>query len=482
MPDETLKDKTARGLLWGGLSNGAQQVLNLVFGILISRRLTPAEYGMVGMLTIFSLVSGSLVESGFINALAKKKTVEHRDYNAVFWCCLTVSIALYALLFACAPLIARFFHHEELIALSRFLFTGFVISSLAVVPTAIFFRELKIRQKATAQVMALAVSGTAGVIMAYSGMSYWGLATQTVSYVTVFTLIMWLFTSWRPTLNFDMAPVRAMFGFSSKLLVTNVFQHINNNVFSLLLGRWYTSRDVGNYTQANKWTIMGHSLIANMISGVAMPVFASVSDDRERLLGVFRKMLRFAAFVSFPLMFGLSLVAEEFITIAITERWLSAAHLMRLLGIWGAFVPITTTYVNLIISDGRSRVYMQGTVVLGLLQMVQLFLMRHQGLTTMMVAYIVLYVAWLLYWHYWAHRITGITLLQALKDIAPFALAAAVAMGAAYAATIGIGNIGWRMAAKMVCAAAVYIGIMRMTNAVVMKESLSYLLKKKTNV
>lgn len=478
---ETLKEKTAKGLMWGGLSNGVQQLLNLVFGIFLARLLNADDYGMVGMLAIFSLLATAFIESGFTNSLARKKDASHRDFNAVFWCSLLIGVVLYAVLFVSAPLIARFFHQPELVPLSRFLFIAFVISSTAIVPNALFYRQLEVKKKAIAQITALMVSGVVGITMAWHHLSYWGIATQNVVYVTVFTVLMWWNTSWRPTLHIDFKPVREMLSFSSKLMLTNVFLHVNNNILSVLLGRWYTRADVGNYTQANKWNTMGYSLIANMISGVAMPVLNSVSDNRGRQRQVFRKMLRFTAFVSFPLMFGLALVSEEFITIAITDKWLPAAHLMQLLCIMGAFAPISTLYTNLIISDGRGNTYMWGSIGLGLMQIAVLTTMRQLGIVPMVATYAGLYVAWLLVWHYWAHRILGLSILEVLKDVVPFLLITAIALVATHFATQPIANVYLRFGAKIGCAALIYIGIMRLANAAILKESIEYIFKHKIN-
>ena len=150
---ENLKEKTAKGLYWGALGNGAQQLLNLVFGIFLARLLTPDDYGMIGMIMIFSLIAGTFVECGFTSALAKKKDVQHNDYNAVFWFSMIVSIFIYVVLFFAAPYIALFYHQPDLVPLSRFLFLGFVISGMAVVPNALFYRQLKVKQKTLAQTL-----------------------------------------------------------------------------------------------------------------------------------------------------------------------------------------------------------------------------------------------------------------------------------------------------------------------------------------
>ena len=166
---ESLKDKTAKGLLWGGISNGAQQLLNLLFGIFLARLLTPDDYGMVGMLTIFSLIAGTIQESGFISALINQKDIKHEDYNAVFWFSILTSLCLYIILFFCAPLIARFFHQPELTALARYSFLGFFISSTGVAHSAYFYKNLMVKQRAVLNITALIISGIIGITMAYHG-------------------------------------------------------------------------------------------------------------------------------------------------------------------------------------------------------------------------------------------------------------------------------------------------------------------------
>lgn len=176
MEESSLKEKTAKGLFWGGFSNGMQQLLNLFFGIFLARLLSPSDYGLVGMLTIFTLIAGSLQESGFISAITNRRDVTSNDYNAVFWFSILVSVSVYVLLFFCAPLIARFYDEPRLIPLSRFIFLCFVLSSTATAHSAYLFRNLMVKKRTIAQLSALAVSGTVGVTAAYNGLAYWGLS------------------------------------------------------------------------------------------------------------------------------------------------------------------------------------------------------------------------------------------------------------------------------------------------------------------
>jgi len=476
--NETLKEKTAKGLFWGGLSNGVQQLLNLVFGIFLARILDANDYGMVGMLTIFSQIAASLQESGFIAAIANKKEVTHRDYNAVFWFSTLAGLVLYIILFFCAPLIANFYDEPALIPLARFSFLTFFISSFGIAPRAVLFRNLKARESAIASVTALSISGVIGIILAYNGMSYWGLAIQTFIFATVVMLLSWYFAKWKPEFSINFAPLREMIGFSSKLLITTIFMHINNNLFSVLFGKFFSAAEVGNYTQANKWNTMGHSFISNTIQSVAQPVLAQVREEKERQKNIFRKMLRFTAFISFPLMLGLSLVSRELIVITITEKWLAAAAIMQILCIDGAFNPIMKLYTHLIISKGKSNIFMWNTIILSLVQLVVMLLLHPYGVRTMIIVFVIINTLWLMVWHYFAWREIRITCWEALKDILPFALTAVLVMGVAYFATLSIENIYLLCISKIIIAAPLYIGILWLMNANILKECMDFLRKK----
>lgn len=473
--EQSLKQKTAKGLLWGGFSNGAQQLLNLLFGVVIARLLSSADYGMVGVLSIFVAIAGSLQDSGFTNALANKREVTHKDYNAVFWCSTLMGVTMYTILFFSAPLIARFFDEPRLVPLARYVFLGFLMSSTSTAHNAVLFRNLMVKQKAMAQIPALILSGIAGIIMAYNGMAYWGYATQSLIYIAIVNIGFWYFSPWRPTFHIDFRPLKEMFGFSSKVMITNIFTQVNNNLLSTILGRFYTKAEVGDYSQAYKWNNMGVSLMSGMIVGVAQPVLTQVSDDPLRQRNVLRKMLRFTAFLSFPAMFGLALIAKEFIVISITDKWLPSVPILQILCIWGAFMPIVTLYSNLVMSKGKSNIYMWNTIILSLLQLLIMLLAYPYGITTMLMLFVAVNIAWMGVWQYFVWQQTGLTLWYALKDIVPFAGIAAATMIATHFITINIGNIYLMLAAKIMIAGAIYMSVMWISNVAIFRESIKYI-------
>ena len=480
MEETSLKEKTAKGLFWGGFSNAMQQLLNLFFGIFLARLLSPADYGMVGMLTIFTLIASSLQESGFISAITNRKEVTANDYNAVFWFSLSVSVSVYILLFFLAPLIARFYNEPELVPLARFLFLGFILSSTTTAHCAYMFRNLMVKKKTVAQLSALVVSGTVGVTAAWHGMAYWGIALQSITYIFVSSLCFWLLTPWRPSLHIDFTPIRQMFGFSSRVLATNIFIHINNNLFSVLLGRLFSVSQVGYYTQAAKWNMMGYNTINGMITGVAQPVLSRVADDRDRQRGVFRKMLRFTAFISFPAMLGLGIIAEELIVISITDKWYSSVSIMQILCISGAFVPIANLYQQLIISKGKSRIFMWNIIILGMILLTGVLLVHSYGIYAMLAMYVSTNILWLLRWHHFVQLEIGLKLRHALADILPYAIIAASVMAVTYYTARPIENIYVRLASKILLAMALYAAAMWASRSVTFKETIHYFIKKKS--
>ena len=479
MEEKSLKERTAGGMLWGGLSNGLMQLIAAVFGLVLLRYLTPDDYGKVAMLTIFSSIACALQESGFIAALCNRREPTHEEYNAVFWFNLLVSASLYIILWFCAPLIARFYGIPELVPLGRVLFLSFLFSGLGTVQRAYLFGHLMVRQTSICSLTAMLLSGIIGVVMAMNGFAYWAIVTQAVCFVLITQLMAWYFSSWRPTLNFNLAPAWKMFGFSSKLMLTNIVNICNLHAFSVLLGKFFGDHTAGIYSTARKWDDMASSTINGMVTSVAQPTLAQVTDEIGRYRQVFRKMLRFVCFVSFPAMLGLGLVAQEFILIAGGEKWRESGLLLSLLCLHGAFVPITTLYSNLTISQGKSGVNMGCTIAQCLAVWVGLILLYPYGLLPMVIYFVALNIAWLAIWQWFAWRLTGLTFLEALKDTVPFLVFTLAVLALTWWLTKGIENLWLLLISRIIIAAILYAGIMWVSGAKIMRESIHYIFNKR---
>ena len=486
---DNLKEKTAKGLLWGALNSGTMQVLNLVFGIFLARKLSPHDYGIVGVLTIFTLIAGNLQSSGFTQGLTNIKQPTANDYNSVFWFNISVSIVCYIILFFCAPLIAWFFHSDELIPLSRFVFLGFLISSFGITRNAIMFKQIMARERAITGFISLLISGACGIVLAYNGFAYWSLAVQSVMFSLIQNICRYYYTRdiWRPSLHIDMSPVKRMFPFSVKVLVTSIINTINNNVLTFIFGNLFPMKTVGNFSQAMKWDTMAYTTISGTIEQVAQPILVEISDDKDRELRVFRKMMRFTAFLVFPCLFGLSLVAEEFILVTISSKWVDSVPLLQILCIGGAFMPFYTMYQHLVISAGRSDIYMWCNIGQIILQIAIIIAFHSYGIVTMVIAYTAFTIAWLGIWHIFAKRLIGIRYRDLFKDIAPFMLASAGVMVIThYLTTLLSNNIIPYIASpyillplRIAIAAALYYAVMKLARVKIMDECISYVKRKR---
>lgn len=493
MEPQNLKEKTARGLMWGLANNGSMQVLNLVFGIALGRLLSEADYGLAGEVAVFSAIALALQESGFISGLINRKQATAEDFNSVFWFNVVSSACIYVVLFLCAPLLVSYFHEPELLWLSRYAFLGFFFASFSIAPRSQFYRKLMMKEQALINFSALLLSGIVGITMAAMGKGAWSLVTQNILFVTIVSVLTWKISGFRPMMHFTWQPIREMFGFSCKILITNIFNTLNNSIFALLLGNLYTKNEVGRYQQADKWNKMGSGLVTGMVQNVAQSMFVQVGDDAERLRRAFRKMLRITSLLCFPAMLGLALVSREFIVLTVGAKWLPSAELLQMLCVAGAFMPLAALYSNFLISRGRSNVYMwnvvcQGLLVLALLCAVH-FLHLHfhvslftfdseiGGIRLMVLCYVIVYVAWMLVWHGFVYREIRLRLTDVLRDVLPFVLIATCTMLLTGWLTRSIENDWLLIVTRVVMAGVVYLGVVWMTGAKILRECIKYIRK-----
>lgn len=479
---DNLKEKTAKGLFWGALNNGTIQVLNVLIGIMLGRKLSPEEWAPIGMIAIFSAIAGNLQSSGFSTAIINMKSPTSNDYNAVFWFNTLVSALVYLVLFACAPWIAWFFEQPCLTDLSRFIFLAFFISSFGISTNAYMMKNMMQREMTIVGITALIISGLTAITLAFLGYSYWSLAWQQVVNAFVLVVGRWYYVKWRPCFKVDFTPIRQTFRFSMNILITMIINTVNNHILTFVFGKLFTRTPqvVGNFFQAFKWDTMAYQTVGGTIEQVAQPVLVNLRDDEDesREVRVFRKMMRFTAFLAFPAMFGLSLVSEEFILATIGPKWIDCVPLLRVLCIGGAFMPFYSLYKNLIISQGRADLNMWLNISQIVLQFILIFATYQQGILMVVYAYSILNVVWLLAWQFFAHRLIGLQLVHVLKDTLPFALISGAVMLVSYVATTQITNVYLLLALRIVMAAVLYVGVMKLLRVKIMDECIKFLSKK----
>ena len=481
MSTQPLKERTEQSLFWSMLNNGTLQVLNILFGVVLARLLTPGDYGIVGVLTIFTLIAGNLQSSGFTQALINLKEPKSEDYNSVFWFNLIVSVILYAILWFCAPLIAQFFHQPVLVDVSRFVFLAFLISSLGIAHAAYMSKNMMNREVAICNFIALLCSGATGVVLAFNGFAYWSLAWQQVIYITVLNIGRYFFVKWKPSWKIDFGPVKRMFGFAVNILFTNIINTLSGQILTFIFGRFFPITQVGNFTQANKWNTQANSFVSGTLLQVVQTVLVSVNDDKERQKRVFRKMLRFTAFISFPVMLGLALVAQEFVEVILGKKWLDCIPLLQVLCIDGAFIPFYTMYQNLAIGCKRSDLYLWcnvGQIALQIGIVLLCYYFFSQSIIVVVTLYSVFMIIWLAVWQATAEHLINLKWTEAILDIAPFFIITIAVFAITHFATLWLHNNAALLISKVIVGAALYIAVIKMAKVKIFNESIEFLRKK----
>lgn len=456
-----IKEKTTNGMFWGGIMSLLQQVLGLVFSLVIARQLNPADYGMVGMLTIFTAVATCLQDGGFVWALTNRKEVTPIQYSSVFWLNVFLGVFIYTILFLCAPLLASFFGYEELVWLSRYVFLGIIFSSLGVVQTAFLYKQIKVKERAISTITGVVIAGIVGIVLAYNGFSYWGIATQGILNIGVSSLMLWYFSSFRPKLEFDLNFIKKILSEGVRFVIPNVFAIVGDNIFSLILGKKYSVNDVGNFTQASKWNTAGYSIILGMMRNVSQPVLVKFRDEDEQYLNVFRKLFRMTAFLLVPIMLGIAMVAPEFIEIILTAKWLESANILRILCVGGVFSVLNSMATYFIMSLNRTTLYMCLGVLMSVAHVVAALFASAWGAIALAYAYTIISCFSFIIYYAFIRQTHSYTIIMLIKDLLPVFLITLTAMFISCFMTKSVIIIEIRFVLRLVICIISYLVLMR---------------------
>ena len=360
---ESLKNKTVKGVGWSFIDNLSSSGITFLVGLVLARLLTPSEYGIMAILTIFIAVSNSIVDSGFSNALIRKTDAKQVDYNTVFLFNLLVSGLLYVALFFAAPAISVFFKEPLLVEVMRVIGWVLVINALAIIPRTLFVKEVNFKTQTKVSLIASISSGVVGIGMALAGMGVWSLVGQQLSRQLLNTLFLWIYGKWRPVWEFSVQSFKELFGFGSKLLLSGLLDTVFKEIYSLVIGRCYTSAQLGQYTRANQFNQIFSSNLTTVIQRVSYPVLSSIQDEPERLRDAYRKVIKSTMLISFACMLGLAAVAKPLIILLIGEKWLPAVGFLQIICFSGMLYPLHAINLNILQVKGRSDLFLKLEIV-----------------------------------------------------------------------------------------------------------------------
>lgn len=354
MTESSLKQKTIGALLWNLLDRMGQQVLLFIVGILVANILSVEDYALMGMLAIFTALASIVLDSGFGAALIRKQEASEADYATVFYFNVAVSLAVYALLFASAPLIAGFFGQPPLTDLTRVTFLALPLNALSLIQTTLLNKQIRFKELTKVNMVALTGSGLSSLVMAYVGCGVWTLAVQPVVLAGLRSVLLWRQNPWRPQGNFSTQSLRELFAFSSHLLLASLVNAIFTNIYSVVIGKLFPAVQLGLYTQGNKFSLMLISSMYSSLQSATYPIFARIQHDRERSVRSYRKTIRVTAFITFPVLVGAVVVAPEMIELLLKPAWMGCIPYFQLTALAGIFTILNTVNQNFAKVQGRS--------------------------------------------------------------------------------------------------------------------------------
>ena len=417
--EDSLKQKTVRGVGWSFIDNIASSGITFLVGLVLARLLTPEEYGVMAIIAIFIAISNSIIDSGFSNALIRKIKVERVDYNTVFYFNLLVSIILYIFLFFSAPVISAFFKEPELIEITRVIAWILIINALAIIPRTQLVRNVDFKTQTKVSLISSVSSGGIGIVMAIAGMGIWSLVGQQLSRQFLNTLFLWVYTKWKPMFEFSLQSFKELFGFGSKLLLSGLLDTIYKDIYYIVIGRFYTSAQLGQYTRAQQFNMIFSSNLTSVVQRVSYPVLSSIQEEPERLREAYRKVIKSTMLITFACMLGLAAVAKPLILILIGDKWLPAVDFLQIICFSGMLYPLHAINLNILQVKGRSDLFLKLEIIKKIIAIGPIVVGILYGIECMLWGSVVTsFVAYFLNSYYSAHLINYPTIEQ-IKDILP---------------------------------------------------------------
>ena len=441
MAGHSLKDKTVRGIGWSAADAFMGQGVAFIVGLVLARLLSPEEYGLIGIVTIFTTIMLGIVDSGFSNSLIRKQDVTDEDYCTLFFFNLGVSIFLFVFLFIGAPWIALFFERPQLVDLVRVMGLILIIQALSIVQNTVLVRMIDFKTKTKASLISAIISGIIGIVLAYLGFGVWSLVAQQISRQFLYTLCLWLFNRWRPKFRFNIGSLHYMWGFGWKLLVSGLINHIWLELKKVVVSKYYSPSMLGQYTRAGEYSGIFSSNITSIVQRVTYPVLSQMQHDKTRMVSGYRHVIKTTMFITAVCMFTLGAVSDPLIYCLIGPKWHIAATFLPFICIYRSMYPLQAINLNMLQVQGRTDVFLYLEIVKKTILLIPLFIGAFINIYWMLVASIGTSIIAFFLNSYYTGKGLGYTSWMQLKDVAPsYGIAITVALSVYYIKYLPLSN------------------------------------------
>lgn len=441
MAEQSLKDKTVKGTFWSGIDNVIQMGVTFVVSIVLARLLSPDDYGLLGLIAVFTAVCQALINGGFITALIRKKDATDDDYNTVFISNLGMSLLLYAIIYVCSPAIASFFERQELVALTRVSSLGMVIGALALVQQTRLTKRIDFKTQTKISFMSSITSGVIGIVMALLDFGVWALVAQQLSATSMRTILLFFYNKWIPQIRFSSKSFHELFGFGWKMMVSGVLDTVWKELYQVIVGKFYSPATLGQYTRAKQFSQLFSSNLTTVVQRVTYPVLSNIQDDKERMVSAYRRIIKTTMFITAVGMFFVGAISEPLLYCLIGPKWHEAATYLPLICISGSLYPLHAINLNMLQVQGRSDLFLGLEIVKKIIGLLPLAVCIIYGVLPML--YVNLITGLISYFlnSYFPGKLLGYTSWMQLKDIAPsYCLATIIAISVYFLKYLPITN------------------------------------------
>jgi len=416
---ESLRNRTVSGVGWSAADAFLGQGITFLVGLVLARLLGPDEYGLIGICTIFTIVFTGVVDSGFSNALIRKKETTNDDYNTMFITNMVASILLYAILFLCSPIIASFFSRPELVSLVRAMGLILILQALSITQVTILTKRIDFKTKTKASVVAAITSGVLGIGMAFAGFGVWSLVAQQLSNKLIYTICLWFLIKWWPKLKFSADSFHYMWGFGWKLMVSGLLNNIWSQLYQVVVGKFYSPATLGQYSRSKEYANLFSSNLTSIIQRVSYPVIAEMQDNVTRMVTGYRKIIKITMFITVIILIFMAAISDPLIYCLIGPQWHEAATYLPLICISMTLYPLHAINLNMLQVQGRTDIFLYLEIVKKVIAVGPICLGIFVNIYSMLIASIVTGIISFFLNSYYTGKELGYSSWMQMKDIAP---------------------------------------------------------------
>lgn len=471
MTNKITKNKVLTSLFWKLMERSGTQGINFLVSIILARLLLPEEYGLIALITIFITLANVFVQSGLNTALIQKKDVDERDYSTVFYTSLLMAGLLYIILFFSSPFIAKFYEHPELVPMLRVLSITLFFGAVNSIQIAVISRNMQFKKLFYSNLGAIVVSGVVGISMAYNGFGVWALVGQQLVNQFFSTVIMWFTVKWRPKLVFVFDRLRCLLSFGWKILVSNLISTLFLDLRSLIIGKIYSADLLGFFNKGKQFPSVIITNINGSIQSVMLPAYSSMQDNKERVKGMVRRSITTSTFIVFPMMVGLSIVAEPLVKIVLTDKWLPCVPFLQIFCVTYMLMPFHTANLEAIKALGYSDLILKIEIIKKTLELATLLISLNFGIYAIAFGTFITSLISIIINSYPNTKLLKYSYKQQFRDVMP-SLILSILMGLAVYSIQFMALSTWLILLIQICAGVlIYIGLARIFKV----ESLTYL-------